>query len=174
MGLNTTVLLQTHSNATVNFTLVAGQIPHDMRMRSMRARSMPELHSMGAQERLLSSSQTIEASAQPTAGAPGSSYSTVPPALFSNAIYVTSCSGMAARDMKHFVGDVSHQFFYEGIMLVVAALVITFIKLFFVANKQDVVVGDAETLLPPSRGCGYAPQYGAATMCPYPPVSKLD
>jgi len=174
MGLNSTVLLQTHSGVTENFTWAAGQMPHDMRMRSMRARSMPELHSMGAQERLLSSSQTSEASAQPTAGASGSSYSTVPPALFSKAIYVTSCSGMAARDMRHFIGDVSQQFFYEGMTLVAAALVITFVKLFHAASKQEYMAGDSEALLPPSPGYGYAPQYGSATMCPYPPVSKLD
>jgi len=52
-----------------------------------------------------------------------------PPTLYSDSNYQASCEGMAARDMKHFAGDVSYQMFFQGIFLVVIAVVIGFLKL---------------------------------------------
>lgn len=55
--------------------------------------------------------------------------STYPPTLFSNANFQASCDGMAARGMKNFAGDVGSQSFYQGVYLVLIAIVTGFLKL---------------------------------------------
>lgn len=52
-----------------------------------------------------------------------------PPTLFSNANYKSSCEGMAARDMKNFVGDIGHQSFAQGLYLLLIAIATGFLKL---------------------------------------------
>lgn len=52
-----------------------------------------------------------------------------PPTLFSDSNYLASCEGLAARDMKHFAGDVAYQMAFQGFFLVVIAVVIGFLKL---------------------------------------------
>eukprot|EP00929_Paragymnodinium_shiwhaense_P054808 TRINITY_DN27473_c0_g1_i1.p1 TRINITY_DN27473_c0_g1~~TRINITY_DN27473_c0_g1_i1.p1 ORF type:complete len:415 (+),score=74.48 TRINITY_DN27473_c0_g1_i1:153-1397(+) len=51
------------------------------------------------------------------------------PTLFSDADYSVSCTGMAARDMKLFAGDVAHQTFYQGLYLIIIAITTGFLKL---------------------------------------------
>jgi len=55
--------------------------------------------------------------------------SAYPPTLFSDANYQVSCEGMAARDMRNFVGDVGAQTFYQGVYLVFVAVCTGFLKL---------------------------------------------
>jgi hypothetical protein len=52
-----------------------------------------------------------------------------PPTLFSRANYQSACDSMAARNIKSFAGDIAHQTFYEGFMLVVVASVVSLMKL---------------------------------------------
>eukprot|EP00747_Dinoflagellata_sp_TGD_P161768 gnl/TRDRNA2_/TRDRNA2_178648_c0_seq1.p1 gnl/TRDRNA2_/TRDRNA2_178648_c0~~gnl/TRDRNA2_/TRDRNA2_178648_c0_seq1.p1 ORF type:complete len:354 (-),score=64.66 gnl/TRDRNA2_/TRDRNA2_178648_c0_seq1:55-1116(-) len=53
-----------------------------------------------------------------------------PPTLFSKANFQASCEGMAARDMRNFVGAIATQVFYEGLALICASIVVGFMKLF--------------------------------------------
>lgn len=52
-----------------------------------------------------------------------------PPSLFSRDVAQASCEAMAARDMRNFAGDIGYQTFYQGIYLVVIAIVTGFLKL---------------------------------------------
>jgi hypothetical protein len=60
-----------------------------------------------------------------------------PPTLFSFSNYQASCEGMAARHMKNFAGGVAGQTFYQGIYLVLIAVVTGFLKLFGFCVRQD-------------------------------------
>jgi len=55
--------------------------------------------------------------------------SAYPPTLFSDMNFQASCEGMAARDMKSFAGDIGQQTFYQGIYLVLIAVMTGFLKL---------------------------------------------
>jgi len=46
-----------------------------------------------------------------------------PPTLFSTANYQTSCNAMAARHLRDFAGDIATQLYYQGIYLLVLAIV---------------------------------------------------
>lgn len=59
-----------------------------------------------------------------------------PPTLFSKANYQASCEGMAARDMRNFVGAIATQVFYEGLALICASIVVGFMKLFGLCMKR--------------------------------------
>jgi len=100
-------------------------MPHDIKMRSARARKFqdPQLYSSEASERLLSTGDMLGMAMQPR-------FLLRPPALFSPRFYTVSCSGMAARQMKLFVGGVGLQLYYEGLLLIVVAIVLTFTRLF--------------------------------------------
>jgi hypothetical protein len=52
-----------------------------------------------------------------------------PPSLFSHNLAQASCEGMAGRDMRNFAGDIGYQTFYQGIYLVVIAIITGFLKL---------------------------------------------
>lgn len=52
-----------------------------------------------------------------------------PPSLFSRDVAQASCEAMAARDMRSFAGDVGFQTFYQGVYLVVIAIVAGLLKL---------------------------------------------
>jgi hypothetical protein len=52
-----------------------------------------------------------------------------PPTLFSDYNFKASCEGMAARDMKHFAGDIGEQTFFQGLALVFIAVITGFLKL---------------------------------------------
>lgn len=54
---------------------------------------------------------------------------TYPPTLFSDSNFQASCDGMAARDMKNFAGDIGQQTFYQGVYLVLIAVITGFLKL---------------------------------------------
>mmetsp|Transcript_72081 Transcript_72081/g.187970 ORF Transcript_72081/g.187970 Transcript_72081/m.187970 type:complete len:448 (+) Transcript_72081:127-1470(+) len=65
--------------------------------------------------------------------------SAYPPTLFSDANYHASCEGMAAREMKNFVGDVGAQTFYQGVYLVFIAIGTGFLKLVgFCARREQI------------------------------------
>jgi len=65
--------------------------------------------------------------------------SAYPPTLFSDANYHASCEGMAAREMKNFVGDVGAQTFYQGVYLVFIAICTGFMKLVgFCAQREQI------------------------------------
>jgi len=55
---------------------------------------------------------------------------TYPPTLFSDANYQASCDGMAARGMKLSAGDIGNQAYFQGVYLVLIAVLIGFLKLF--------------------------------------------
>jgi len=55
---------------------------------------------------------------------------TYPPTLFSDANYQASCDGMAARGMKFSAGDIGNQAYFQGVYLVLIAVVTGFLKLF--------------------------------------------
>merc|ERR1719488_431810 len=56
-------------------------------------------------------------------------YTTFLKTLFSHTLAQASCEGMAARDMRNFAGDIGYQTFYQGIYLVVVAIITGFLKL---------------------------------------------
>lgn len=65
------------------------------------------------------------------------SASAYPPTLFSDANYHASCEGMAAREMKNFVGDVGAQTFYQGVYLVFIAIGTGFLKLVGFCTRRE-------------------------------------
>eukprot|EP00927_Polykrikos_kofoidii_P001095 TRINITY_DN1039_c0_g1_i2.p1 TRINITY_DN1039_c0_g1~~TRINITY_DN1039_c0_g1_i2.p1 ORF type:complete len:412 (+),score=65.96 TRINITY_DN1039_c0_g1_i2:150-1238(+) len=52
-----------------------------------------------------------------------------PPTLFSDANFQASCEGMLARDMSSVVGDVAFQAYYQGLYLLVLALLLWVFKM---------------------------------------------
>merc|ERR1719478_884729 len=60
-----------------------------------------------------------------------------PPSLFSHTVAQASCEGMAGRDMRNFAGDIGYQTFYQGIYLVVIAIVTGFLKLIGACLARD-------------------------------------
>jgi len=69
-----------------------------------------------------------------TADAPASPF---PQSLFSHTLAQASCEGMAARDMRNFAGDIGYQTFYQGIYLVVVAIITGFLKLIGACLARD-------------------------------------
>jgi len=59
----------------------------------------------------------------------GQSTYVYPPTLFSTSNFQASCEGMAARDMKYFAGDIGQQTFFQGIYLILIAIMTGFLKL---------------------------------------------
>jgi hypothetical protein len=63
-----------------------------------------------------------------------------PPSLFSHNLAQASCEGMAGRDMRNFAGDIGYQTFYQGIYLVVIAIITGFLKLIGACLARDTAV----------------------------------
>jgi len=60
-----------------------------------------------------------------------------PLSLFSKANYEASCEGMAARDLRNFVGDISMQFFIQGITMIGITIITGLLKIIaFLAYAQ--------------------------------------
>lgn len=60
-----------------------------------------------------------------------------PPTLFSDANFQASCDGVAAREMKNFVGGVGSQTFYQGVCLALAAVAMGFLKLLSLCVRKE-------------------------------------
>lgn len=61
----------------------------------------------------------------------------IPPTLFSNANFKAPCDAIAARDMKHLVGDMSYQNFMLGCYLLVIAIASGVLKLLGMCILKD-------------------------------------
>ena len=70
-------------------------------------------------------------------GAADAPASPFPQSLFSHTLAQASCEGMAARDMRNFAGDIGYQTFYQGIYLVVVAIITGFLKLIGACLARD-------------------------------------
>jgi len=60
-----------------------------------------------------------------------------PPTLFSDANFQASCEGMAAREMQNVAGDIGEQTFFQGLYLVLIAVITGFLKLFGVFFRKS-------------------------------------
>lgn len=78
-----------------------------------------------------------------TADAPASPF---PQSLFSHTLAQASCEGMAARDMRNFAGDIGYQTFYQGIYLVVVAIITGFLKLIGACLARDTTSEQSKSL----------------------------
>lgn len=85
-----------------------------------------------------------------------------PETLFSNGDYTASCDGMAARDGSIFVDDIAMQTYYEGIVLICIAVLISLLRLFSVCCGVRGIPGE---YYPTSYGSMQGPGQGA----PLPP-----
>mmetsp|Transcript_16740 Transcript_16740/g.45754 ORF Transcript_16740/g.45754 Transcript_16740/m.45754 type:complete len:477 (-) Transcript_16740:52-1482(-) len=66
-----------------------------------------------------------DATSQPVA----TNYTSYPPTLFTTANFEASCDGMAARNMKHFVGAIGTEVFHQGAICVLAAFFLAAIQI---------------------------------------------
>lgn len=87
-----------------------------------------------SQPALLSAKQNVRQQSLATEGAHTEKRSLptptlYPPTLFSDLNFQASCDGMAARDMKNFVGDIGNQTFYQGVYLIFVAVCCGFLKI---------------------------------------------
>jgi len=53
-----------------------------------------------------------------------------PPTLFSDSNYQASCNGMSALNIKNVAGDIGEQTYYQGVYLILIAVLTGFLKLF--------------------------------------------
>jgi hypothetical protein len=79
-------------------------------------------------------------------GAADAPASPFPESLFSHTLAQASCEGMAARDMRNFAGDIGYQTFYQGIYLVVVAIITGFLKLIGACLARDSTSEQAKSL----------------------------
>merc|ERR1712137_170832 len=105
-------------------------------------------------------SMAVRASNQQKFNFPGRLGATVsyPETLFSNGDYTASCDGMAARDGSIFVDDIAKQTYYEGIVLVRIAVLISIMRLFSVCCGVRGIPGE---YYPTSYGSMGPPNHGA-------------
>jgi len=62
----------------------------------------------------------------------------IPPVkLFSDGKAEQSCEGMAARDLRMFAGDIGAQTYYQGIYLILVAILMGFVKLISICSQGD-------------------------------------
>jgi len=78
---------------------------------------------------LMSEDSEVAATVHAEAAIRNAPVSKYPPTLFSDSNFQATCEGMAARDMKNFAGEIGQHTFFQGIYLVITAVIIGFLKL---------------------------------------------
>lgn len=81
--------------------------------------------------------QALVEASEESAIAAATSVGRDPLTLFSKAKYKNSCEGVAARGMRYFAGDIGNMTFYQGIYLIVIAILTGFLKICGFCVRSD-------------------------------------